>query len=184
VLVRTTGRLRLILSAARCHGLNRTGGSLRLDAYFHYDDKAEVTLNAILAYDPTIPSWGYNGSARRYWISSTAVIPNTRVSSANCTIMDQGLMLFRFLRNIARIPTISICSVSAMAGDGPLSNIDEKGFASAAFHSFPDRMMFDPYTGDYGPTSLDMRSIQAHSLRMTMRWDGFALAATLKIVTG
>ena len=34
---------------------------------------------------------------------------------------------------------------------GPLSNIDEKGFASAAFHSFPDKMMFDPYTGDYGP---------------------------------
>ena len=35
--------------------------------YFHYDYKAEETLNAILAYDPTIPSWGYNGSARRYW---------------------------------------------------------------------------------------------------------------------
>ncbi len=35
--------------------------------YFHYDDKADVTLNAILAYDPVIPSWGYNGSARRYW---------------------------------------------------------------------------------------------------------------------
>jgi hypothetical protein len=35
--------------------------------YFHYDEKAEVTLNAILAYDPLIPSWGYNGSARRYW---------------------------------------------------------------------------------------------------------------------
>ena len=34
---------------------------------------------------------------------------------------------------------------------GPLTNIDEKGFASAAFHSFPDRMAFDPYTGDYGP---------------------------------
>lgn len=34
---------------------------------------------------------------------------------------------------------------------GPLTNIDEKGFASAAFHSFSDRMKFDPYTGDYGP---------------------------------
>jgi hypothetical protein len=34
---------------------------------------------------------------------------------------------------------------------GPLTNIDEKGFASAAFHSFPDRMAFDAYTGDYGP---------------------------------
>src|SRR5258708_2134176 len=35
--------------------------------YFGYQDKADVTLNAILGYDPTIPHWGYNGSARRYW---------------------------------------------------------------------------------------------------------------------
>jgi hypothetical protein len=31
------------------------------------DDKALVTLNAILGYMPTVPHWGYNGSARRYW---------------------------------------------------------------------------------------------------------------------
>ena len=37
---------------------------------------------------------------------------------------------------------------------GPLANIDQKGFASAAFHSFPDRMAYDPYTGDYGPNFL------------------------------
>ena len=35
--------------------------------YFGYHDKAEVTLDAILGYDPAIPHWGYNGSARRYW---------------------------------------------------------------------------------------------------------------------
>jgi len=35
--------------------------------YFGYDDKARVTLDAILGYDPTLPHWGYNGSARRYW---------------------------------------------------------------------------------------------------------------------
>jgi hypothetical protein len=35
--------------------------------YFGYKDKADVTLNAILGYDPAIPHWGYNGSARRYW---------------------------------------------------------------------------------------------------------------------
>ena len=33
---------------------------------------------------------------------------------------------------------------------GELSNIDEEGFASAAFHSFPDKLAFDPYSGDYG----------------------------------
>jgi hypothetical protein len=34
---------------------------------------------------------------------------------------------------------------------GAISGIDQEGFASAAFHSFPDKMNFDPYTGDYGP---------------------------------
>jgi hypothetical protein len=35
----------------------------------HFGDraKAQVTLDAILAYMPTMPHWGYNGSARRYW---------------------------------------------------------------------------------------------------------------------
>jgi hypothetical protein len=34
---------------------------------------------------------------------------------------------------------------------GAISGIDQEGFASAAFHSYPDMMKFDPYTGDYGP---------------------------------
>ena len=34
---------------------------------FGYEDKAQVSLNSILAYDPTLPHWGYNGNARRYW---------------------------------------------------------------------------------------------------------------------
>jgi hypothetical protein len=34
---------------------------------------------------------------------------------------------------------------------GSITGIDEQGFGSAAFHSYPDRMVFDPYTGDYGP---------------------------------
>lgn len=35
--------------------------------HFGFRDKAEVTLNAILGYMPTVPHWGYNGNARRYW---------------------------------------------------------------------------------------------------------------------
>jgi len=34
---------------------------------------------------------------------------------------------------------------------GGLSNIDQDGFASAAFHSFPQNMRWDAYSGDYGP---------------------------------
>src|SRR5262249_32658055 len=34
---------------------------------------------------------------------------------------------------------------------GALTDIDEEGFASAAFHGFPDMLKDDPITGDYGP---------------------------------
>ena len=34
---------------------------------------------------------------------------------------------------------------------GGLSNMDQEGFASAAFHSFPQNMRWDTYSGDYGP---------------------------------
>lgn len=33
---------------------------------------------------------------------------------------------------------------------GELSNIDQDGFGSAAFHAFPDMLAPDPYSGDYG----------------------------------
>jgi hypothetical protein len=35
--------------------------------YFGHDDKALVSLNSIIGYMPTLPHWGYNGNARRYW---------------------------------------------------------------------------------------------------------------------
>ena len=34
---------------------------------------------------------------------------------------------------------------------GPLSNINADGFASASFHSWPDTLKWDGYSGDYGP---------------------------------
>ena len=34
---------------------------------------------------------------------------------------------------------------------GALADIDQEGFASSAFHSFPDMLKADPYSGDYGP---------------------------------
>lgn len=33
---------------------------------------------------------------------------------------------------------------------GGITNIDQKGFSSAAFHSWPDMMAWDAYSGDYG----------------------------------
>ncbi|KAK4627347.1 hypothetical protein CLAFUW4_04109 [Fulvia fulva] len=35
---------------------------------------------------------------------------------------------------------------------GPLSNISDAGMTSTAFHSWPDTLAWDGYSGDYGPT--------------------------------
>jgi hypothetical protein len=120
--------------------------------YFHYDEKADVTLNAILAYDPTIPSWGYNGSARRYWDFIYAGDPKYSRIERQLHHYGSGLNAIPLLEEYRAHPDdLYLLRVGYGGVMGPLSDIDEKGFDSAAFHSFPDRMMFDPYTGDNGP---------------------------------
>jgi len=120
--------------------------------YFHYDDKAEVTLNAILAYDPLIPSWGYNGSARRYWDFIYGGDPRYSRIERQLHHYGSGINAIPLLAEYRAHPDdLYLLRVGYGGVMGPLSNIDEKGFGSAAFHSFPDMMKFDPYTGDYGP---------------------------------
>jgi hypothetical protein len=117
--------------------------------YFGYNEKADVTLNAILGYDPAIPSWGYNGSARRYW---------DFIYGGKYQRLER--QLHHYGSGINAVPLLSayrehpdnlyLLRVGYGGTMGELSNIDEEGFASAAFHAFPDKLAFDPYSGDYG----------------------------------
>jgi hypothetical protein len=120
--------------------------------YFHDDEKAEVTLNAILAYDPTLPSWGYNGSARRYWDFLYGGKASYSRIERQLHHYGSGINAIPLLAEYRLHPDdLYLLRVGYGGVMGPLANIDEKGFGSAAFHSFPDRMKYDPYTGDYGP---------------------------------
>lgn len=118
--------------------------------FFGYNDKADVTLDAILAYTPVVPSWGYNGSARRYWdFLYGGKYPRIERQLHH---YGSGLNAIPLLDEYRSHPNDLYLLRAGYGGVmGPLTNIDQKGFASAAFHSFPDRMAFDPYTGDYGP---------------------------------
>lgn len=120
--------------------------------YFHDDAKADVTLNAILAYDPTLPSWGYNGSARRYWDFIYGGDPKYSRIERQLHHYGSGINAIPLLAEFRLHPDdLYLLRVGYGGVMGPLANIDQKGFASAAFHSFPDLMKYDPYTGDYGP---------------------------------
>ena len=35
--------------------------------YFNDTTTAQNVINSIIAYQPTVAHWGYNGNARRYW---------------------------------------------------------------------------------------------------------------------
>jgi hypothetical protein len=118
--------------------------------YFGYPDKAEVTLNAILGYDPTIPHWGYNGSARRYWDFIFAA--KVRRLERQLHHYGSGINAIPLLAEYREHPDdFYLLRVGYGGTMGALTDIDEEGFASAAFHAFPDMLKPDPLSGDYGP---------------------------------
>ena len=118
--------------------------------YFGYNDKAEVTLDAILGYDPAIPHWGYNGSARRYWDFIFAA--KDRRLERQLHHYGSGLNAIPLLAEYREHPDdFYLLRVGYGGTMGVLTDIDQEGFASAAFHGFPDMLRPDPLSGDYGP---------------------------------
>lgn len=118
--------------------------------YFGFDDKALVSLNSIIGYMPTVPHWGYNGNARRYW----DFLYGGKIRRIERQLHHYG-------SSLNAIPVLShyrehpddfyLLRVGYGGTMGALTNIDQEGFASVAFHSFPSTLKWDPYTGDYGP---------------------------------
>jgi hypothetical protein len=121
--------------------------------YFGDAAKAKVTLNAILGYMPTVPSWGYNGSARRYWDFQYA--GKVRRVERQLHHYGSGLNAIPVLSEFRDHPEDTYLLRVGYGGVmGAMTNIDQEGFASAAFHSFPDMLRFDGISGDYAPNFL------------------------------
>ncbi len=117
--------------------------------YFGFDAKAQTSIDAILGYDPTIPSWGYNGSARRYWDFLYA--GKVRRLERQLHHYGSGINAVPLLTAWRAHPSdLYLLRVAYGGTMGELSNIDQNGFGSAAFHAFPDMLAGDPYSGDYG----------------------------------
>ncbi len=118
--------------------------------YFGYGDKAEVSLNSILGYMPTVPHWGYNGNARRYW--DFIYGGKLRRIERQLHHYGSGLNAIPVLAHYREHPDDDYLLRIGYGGTmGALTNIDQEGFASVAFHSFPSTLKWDGYSGDYGP---------------------------------
>jgi hypothetical protein len=119
--------------------------------HFGYHDKALVSLSSILGYMPTLPHWGYNGNARRYWDFFYGAAPGG-TTERQIHHYGSGLNAIPALSHYRRHPDdFYLLRIGYAGATGALSNIDEEGFPSAAFHSFPQNLRWDTYTGDYGP---------------------------------
>lgn len=117
--------------------------------YFGQHAKADVTMNAILAYMPTVPHWGYNGSARRYW----DFLYGGKLQRVERQLhhYGSGLNAIPVLKEFRRKPDdLYLLRVGQGGLLGSVSNITEDGFGPAAFHSYPSTLAIDGLSGDYG----------------------------------
>lgn len=99
---------------------------------------------------PTVPHWGYNGNARRYW--DFLYGGKLRRIERQLHHYGSGLNAIPVLSHYREHPEDDYLLRIGYGGTmGALTNIDQEGFASVAFHSFPSTLKWDAYTGDYGP---------------------------------
>ncbi|MFT6995163.1 MAG: hypothetical protein ACI9AV_001974 [Sediminicola sp.] len=120
--------------------------------YFGYDYKANITLNAILAYMPVMPHWAYNGNARRYWdfLYGGKAGETSRIER-QIHHYGSSLNAIPVLRQFRKTPEdLYMLKVGYGGLLGGISNITQDGFGPAAFHSFPSTLKIDGISGDYG----------------------------------
>ncbi|KAF5517873.1 hypothetical protein CGCA056_v011182 [Colletotrichum aenigma] len=111
----------------------------RDNRHFGETDLATRVKNSVLGYMTTVPHWGYNGNARRYW--EFVVADKTQVVERQIHHYGSGLNALVMLSAFRDDPTNSyLLRVGYGGTSGALSNIREDGFAS----------------GDYGPNFVGM----------------------------
>ena len=118
--------------------------------YFGFDEKALVTLNAILAYTPAVPHWGYNGSARRYWdfVYAGKLRRIERQLHHYGSALNPIPVLSEYRAHPGDLYLLRVGYAGLMGG---ITNITEDGFGPSAFHAYPSTLRIDGYSGDYGP---------------------------------
>jgi hypothetical protein len=117
--------------------------------HFGMREKAEATIDTILAGVPLAPSWGYNGSMHFYFAALTY---------GKWSRVERELHWY--LSSLSAIPTLQewrqhpqrlgLLRRGHAGSVGVLTNIDARGHGSMSFHASPDLLEWDPYTGDYG----------------------------------
>src|SRR3546814_20774426 len=97
--------------------------------YFGFAPQAEATREVILGYDPAIPSWAYNGNARRYWdfLYGGKYARIERQIHHYGSALNAVPLFDAFRRDTADLPLPRVASGGLMGG---ITNIEQPGFRS------------------------------------------------------
>ncbi|KAG5816751.1 hypothetical protein H9Q74_010962 [Fusarium xylarioides] len=117
--------------------------------HFGFNESAQKTVDSVLGYTPNIPHWGWNGNARRYWdfIYGGKLQRIERQIHHYGSGLNSQVLLSAFRHDPSDPYLLRVGYAGSYA---PLTNINQDGFPSAAFHSRPDTLKWDGITGDYG----------------------------------
>ncbi|KAF4874879.1 hypothetical protein CGCSCA1_v005848 [Colletotrichum siamense] len=123
--------------------------------HFGFTDLAKRAVDTVLGFTPNVPHWGWNGNSHRYWDFDLAgkLRRLERQIHHYGSALNSQVLLSAFRDD----PSDSYLLRTGHGGSfAPLSNINEAGCPSAGFHSFPETLKWDGFTGDYGPGFLGM----------------------------
>lgn len=131
--------------------------------YFNDSATAAKTVDSVLGYMPAVAHWGWNGNARRYWdfLYAGKTARYERMIHHYGSALNALVLLGAFRSNPSGATDSNDVVAGAMAtmhtlrtgfagSQAPLSNVAERGSSALAFHSFPDTLAWDGYSGDYG----------------------------------
>ncbi len=148
--------------------------------YFGANEKARVTVDAVLGYMPLIPNWAYNGAARRYWDGAVNGCHYRQIVRMT-NHYGSGINSIPVLDDFRRHPSnLYLLRVGYAGMDQLMANIYPSGFASYGFVADPAVLKFDPFSADYGIAfygyARNDGSYVVHSRRFG--WLGFGCAVT------
>ena len=125
--------------------------------YFDQAEKADQTIETLMAVMSAVPHWAYSGIGRSLWdfLYGGAYVPAAGGNTARIERIlhhyKGGCSATPLLRQFIKKPTdISLLRHGYGGILGTLTLIDETGAVSAGFHSQEDYLNFDPLSGDTG----------------------------------
>eukprot|EP01062_Namystynia_karyoxenos_P073105 TRINITY_DN69953_c0_g1_i1.p1 TRINITY_DN69953_c0_g1~~TRINITY_DN69953_c0_g1_i1.p1 ORF type:complete len:1162 (+),score=302.99 TRINITY_DN69953_c0_g1_i1:74-3559(+) len=117
-----------------------------------YGDLNSRVVDAILAYQPSVPNWAWHGSAEGWGdFSNNAKWMVTGGWEREGQHYRAGLNSIPLGERYRRYPDdLYLLEVAMGAMTGVLTNIDADGAPSMGFHTHPFVLQHDPRSGDYG----------------------------------